>query len=167
MPSIAKQFVVLLMGIKLKNTNGSVSSTSNNSISPGGPGGGDYKSTATTSPSPSTHRIRAQSAYGYASLLPLQTQTPTKGTTAPLKPKLRARSSERLFPGTSSIGTGDGMISGGLGGGGTKFVDPLLLRRHQQSEEGLQVKMPIPKLVGKVPIGQLVAFFDGEKGGRT
>ena len=155
-------------GMKLKNTNGSVSSTSNsNSISPGGPGGGDYKSTATTSPSPSTRRIRAQSAYGYASLLPTQTQTPTMGTTAPLKPKLRARSSERLFSGTSSIGTGDGMISGGLGGGGTKFVDPLLLRRHQQSQEGLQVKMPMPKPVGKVPIGQLVAFFDGEKGGRT
>ena len=28
-------------GIKLKNANGSVSSTSNNSKSPGGPGGGD------------------------------------------------------------------------------------------------------------------------------
>ena len=152
-------------GIKLKNMNGSVSSTSNSSsISPGGPGGGDYKSTAITSP---THRIRAQSMYGYASLLPPQAQTPTMGTTAPLKPKLRARSSERLFSGTSSIGTGDGMISGGLGGGGTKFVDPLLLRRHQQSQEELQVKMPMPKPVGKVPIGQLVAFSDGEKRGRT
>ena len=72
-------------GIKLKNTNGSVSSTSNNSKSPGGPGGGDYKSTSTTSLSPSTRRIRAQSAYGYASLLPPQTRTPTMGTTAPLK----------------------------------------------------------------------------------
>jgi hypothetical protein len=150
-------------GIKLKNANGSVSSTLNsnsNSISPGGPGGGDYKSTATTSP----RRIRAQSAYGYASLLP--PQTPTTGTTAPLKPKLRSRSTERLSSGTASStgGTGDGMISGGLGG--TKFVDPLLLRR-QQYQQSQEVKMPIPKPVGKVPIGQLVAFFDGEKGGRT
>ncbi|EDQ98580.1 uncharacterized protein LACBIDRAFT_335833 [Laccaria bicolor S238N-H82] len=47
-------------GIKLKNANGSLSSTTSNSISPGGPGGGDYKFTATTSPSPSTRRIRAQ-----------------------------------------------------------------------------------------------------------
>ena len=78
---------------------------------------------------------------------------------------MRARSSELLFSGTSSIGMGDRLISGGLGGGGTKFVDLLLLRRHQQSQEGLQVKMPMPKAVGKVPIGQLVAFFDGEKGG--
>ena len=81
-------------GIKLKNMNGSVSSTSINSISPGGPGGGDYKSTATISPSPSTCWIRAHSAYGYANLLPPQTQTPTMGTTVPLKPKLRSRSSE-------------------------------------------------------------------------
>ena len=57
------------------------------------------------------------------------------------------------------------MISGGVGGGGTKFVDPLLLRRHQQSKEGLQVKMPMPKPVGKVPIGQLVAFLMGRRGG--
>ena len=156
-------------GIKLRNANGSVPSTSNNSISPGGPGGGDYKSTATTPPSPSTRRIRAQSARGYASLLPPQTQTPTMVTTVPLKPKLRACSSERLSSGTHG-GTGDGMISSGFGRG-TKFVDPLLLRRqqqqHQQSQEGLPVKMPMPKPVGNVPIGQLVAFFDGEKGGRT
>ena len=57
------------------------------------------------------------------------------------------------------------MISSGLGGGGTKFMDPLLLRRHQQSQEGLQVKMPMPKPVGKVLIGQLVAFFMGRSGG--
>ncbi|EDQ99189.1 uncharacterized protein LACBIDRAFT_296011 [Laccaria bicolor S238N-H82] len=44
-------------GIKLRNANGSLSSTTSNSMSPGGPGGGDYKPTATTSPSPSTRRI--------------------------------------------------------------------------------------------------------------
>jgi len=60
---------------------------------------------------------------------------------------------------------GDGMISGG--GGGTKFMDPSLLRRQQQSQEGFQVKMLMPKPVRKVLIGQLVVFFDGEKGERT
>ena len=90
-------------GINLRNANGSVSSTSNNSISPGGPGGGDYKSTATTSPSPSTRRIRAQSAYGYANLLPPQAST--MRTTAPLKPKLRSRSAELpLVPLTLGMG---------------------------------------------------------------
>ena len=159
-------------GIKLRNANGSgtssrISNSTSNGISPGGPGGGDYKSTATMSPCPPcTRRIRVQSTYGYASLLPPQApQTLSMGTTVPLKPKLRSRSTECLSSGTDRGGTGDGMISSG--GGGTKFVDPLLLRRQQQSQEGLQVKMPMPKLVGKVPIGQLVVFFDREKGGRT
>jgi len=153
-------------GIKLRNSVSSMNSNSN-LISPGGPGGGDYKSMATTSPSSSsTRRIRAQSTYGYTSILPPQApQTPTTGTTVPLKPKLRSWSTEQLSSGTHRGGMGDGMISGG--GGGTKFVDPLLLRRQQQSQEGLQVKMLMPKPVGKVPIGQLVAFFVGEKGGRT
>jgi len=43
-------------------------------------------------------------------------------------------------------------------------MDPLLLRRQQQSHEGLQVKMPMPTPVRKVPIGQLVVFFDIERG---
>ena len=56
------------------------------------------------------------------------------------------------------------MISGGLVGR-TKFVDPLLLRQ-QQHLQNQEVKMPMAKPVGKVPTGQLVALFDGEKGGR-
>ena len=104
--------------------------------------------------------------YGYGSLLPTDSDS-YHGDHCTVQAEMRACSSELLFSGTSSIGTGDGMISSGLGGGGTKFMDPLLLRRHQQGQEGLQVKMPIPKPVGKVLIGQLVAIFDGEKRGRT
>ncbi|EDQ99200.1 uncharacterized protein LACBIDRAFT_335261 [Laccaria bicolor S238N-H82] len=140
-------------GIKLKNANGSLSSTTSNSISPGGPGGGDYKSTATTSPSPSTRRIRAQSAYGYASLLPPQTplQTPTMGTTAPLKPKLRSRSSERLSSGTSSIGTGDGMISGGLGGGGDQVRGPVVVEEAPAKSRGVTGEDANAKTCGEGP----------------
>jgi hypothetical protein len=55
------------------------------------------------------------------------------------------------------------MVSSSLAGaGGTKFVDPLVLRR--QSRDNLMSKpIAMPKPVGKVPIGQLVAFFDGDK----
>jgi hypothetical protein len=83
---------------------------------------------------------------------------------APLKPKLRSKSSERLHSSSGTSGTGDGMISSSLvsGTGGTKFVDPLVLRR--QSKDSLMSKpIAMPKPVGKVPIGQLVAFFDGDK----
>jgi hypothetical protein len=42
-----------------------------------------------------------------------------------------------------------------------KFVDPLVLRR--QEKEGAKIAMPAPSK-GKIPIGQLVAFFDEKKG---
>jgi hypothetical protein len=38
-------------------------------------------------------------------------------------------------------------------------VDPLVLRRQDK-----EMKLAMPKPVGKVPIGQLVAFFDKDKG---
>ncbi|KAF8064904.1 hypothetical protein FPV67DRAFT_160506 [Lyophyllum atratum] len=103
--------------------------------------GGDYKP---STPSPaSNRRLRAQSAYGFSNLQPPQTPV------TPLKPRIRSRSSERLVSGPgpeSSFPTG-------------KFVDPLVLRR--QDKEGAKIAMPKP--VGKVPIGQLVAFFDDKK----
>jgi hypothetical protein len=89
--------------------------------------------------------------------------TPTSSSSgipsvAPLKPKLRSKSSELLS--SSSSGTGDGMISGTAGG--TKFVDPLVLRR--QSKDSLKpIAMPKPVMGRKVPVGQLVVFFDGDK----
>jgi len=43
---------------------------------------------------------------------------------------------------------------------GSKFVDPLVLRKQTEGEK--KVAMPVPRK-GKVPIGQLVAFFDREK----
>jgi len=151
---------------------------SSGSLKAGSIGRGDYKQ-ASDSPSPlSNRRIRAQSAYGFsniagssissANMLSNIHTTATATTTpsvAPLKPKLRSKSSERLVSSRNgSSGTGDGMISSSVvsGTGATKFVDPLVLRR--QSRDNLMSKpIAMPKPVGKIPIGQLVKFFDGDK----
>ncbi|KAG7095999.1 hypothetical protein E1B28_006681 [Marasmius oreades] len=101
--------------------------------------------------SPSNPRkMRAQSAYGLSAI---HAQSPnTVGvlggggdlslpSVAPLRPKSRSKSTERLER-----------------GGGNGFVDPLLLRKQAGN-----MKMAMPKPIGKVPVGQLVAFFDGER----
>ena len=120
-------------------------------------GMGDYKVANSSSPPMSNRRLRAQSAYGFSNI-PVSNTMPggTGGmpSVAPLKPKLRSKSSDRLNAGG---GTGDGMVSAL---GGTKFVDPLILRKKSRDSFKANV---MPKPVGKVPIGQLVAFFDGDK----
>lgn len=124
---------------------------------------GDYKMANPSSPPPN-RRLRTQSAYGFSNIAGSNTMGAPGGgdgntngmpSVAPLKFKLRSKSSERL---NSGGGTGDGMVS--ALGGGTKFIDPLILRK--KSRESVKA-IAMPKPVGKVPIGQLVAFFDGDK----
>ena len=123
-------------------------------------GMGDYK-VADPSPPMSNRRLRAQSAYGFSNIPGSNTMTlgsgngSVLGSVAPLKPKLKSKSSERLNTGG---GTGDGTVSG------TKFVDPLVLRK-QRRDSFKAIAMPKP--IGKVPIGQLVAFFDGDKNNKS
>ena len=127
-------------------------------------GMGDYRATNPSSPPISNRRLRAQSAYGFSNIPGSNTMASGGGNStvgssgipsvAPLKPRLRSKSSERL---DSGGGTGDGMVSAL---GGTKFVDPLILRK--QSRDSFKA-IAMPKPIGKVPIGQLVAFFDGDK----
>lgn len=121
---------------------------------------GDYK---TTEPSPRTaRRLRTQSAYGFSTIAGSSQVGGSLPTVEPLKPKFRSKSSERLDLSLSSsqgTGTGDGMVSGLSGS--NKFVDPLVLRK--QSRDSIKpIAMPRP-LSGKIPVGKLVAFFDGEK----
>ncbi|PPQ84934.1 hypothetical protein CVT25_004447 [Psilocybe cyanescens] len=132
-------------------------------------GKGDYKALTSSSPSPmSSRRLRAQSAYGFSSIPGASGTTAAAALAAPSVAPLRTRSksTERLNTGMGSgqagmsIGTGDGMVSG-LGPGSAKFVDPLVLRK--QSRDSLTKPIAMPKPVGKVPIGQLVAFFDQDK----
>lgn len=124
---------------------------------------GDYKMANPSSPPPN-RRLRTQSAYGFSNIAGSNTMGAPGGgdgntngmpSVAPLKFKLRSKSSERL---NSGGGTGDGMVS--ALGGGTKFIDPLILRK--KSRESVKA-IAMPKPIGKVPIGQLVAFFDGDK----
>ncbi|KAF8801246.1 hypothetical protein BYT27DRAFT_7038510, partial [Phlegmacium glaucopus] len=126
-------------------------------------GMGDYKVANPSSPPMSNRRLRAQSAYGFSNIPGSNTMASGGNvigglggvpSVAPLKPKLRSKSSERLNTGG---GTGDGMVSAVAG---TKFIDPLILRK--QSRDSFKV-IAMPKPIGKVPIGQLVAFFDGDK----
>jgi hypothetical protein len=160
-------------GLRLAGGAGAGASANASSLKMGSSGMGDYKAAASASPSPlSSRRLRAQSAYGFSN------SAGASGTTAaavlnphnlpsvaPLRTnKMRSKSTERL--GSGGIGSGTGGLSGtssgtGVGFGGTKFVDPLILRK--QSRESLTKPIAMPKPIGKVPIGQLVAFFDKDK----
>lgn len=97
------------------------------------------------SPAPNI-RARPQSTYGYASLQ----QTP-QPQTAPLQLRSRSRSTDKF---------GANMKSASQTSLNSTFVDPLLLRKEQQQQN---TKTPTRKPAGKVPVGQLVAFFDQDK----
>ena len=87
------------------------------------------------------HKPRAQSIYGLSSVY----QTAPPKPVAPLNPgRLRSSRSTDKFAGNGSGPEG-------------KFVDPLLLRRQEKAKTK---EIAMPKPIGKVPIGDLVAFFD-------
>ncbi|ESK91734.1 hypothetical protein Moror_10622 [Moniliophthora roreri MCA 2997] len=94
--------------------------------------------------SPSNLRVRAQSAYGLSSIAAQSPNTvaalANTNTTQPLRPRVRSKSTDRLDAAAKS------------------FVDPLVLRRQEAA-----TKVLMPKPIGKVPVGQLVAFFDGDR----
>ncbi|KAF5391409.1 hypothetical protein D9757_001909 [Collybiopsis confluens] len=107
---------------------------------------------------PTHSRIRAQSAYGFSSIAQ-QSQSKgrtepsptTSGGTAPLRPRIRSQS---ISPHPSAT-----VVSPPVAG--SKFVDPLVLRRQEASTKPEKLAMPRP-ISGKIPIGQLVKFFDGD-----
>lgn len=132
--------------------------------------------------SPSSSRIRAQSSYGpiagYSTLnlsagtvsSPPSMAAPSPIT--PLRPRVRSKSTERLNVGLGISGGGFGGIESvpttPSGRGDGKFVDPLLVRKQERRAkalESLSRKSGVKDLVGKkkVPVGDLVAFFDQDK----
>ncbi|KZV91353.1 hypothetical protein EXIGLDRAFT_769996 [Exidia glandulosa HHB12029] len=96
-----------------------------------------------TSPSPGNSRMRTQSTYGGT------------GLASPAPPRIdphnRSKSIDRF-----GLGLDTPLTPGGTG----KFVDPLLARRKDTA--GIVSPKPVAGK-GKIPIGQLVAFFDGDK----
>lgn len=85
--------------------------------------------------------MRAQSAYGLSSILQASPNTtPLSGSRPSPLPHGRSRSIDRFGTGT--------------------FVDPLVLRK-QSGGGGKESGKTAGN--GKVPVGQLVAFFDGDR----
>lgn len=110
---------------------------------------------ATTTPpknSPGSNRIRAQSSYGPPSGFSLNmlsaSSSPNASPTpiAPLRPRVRSKSIDRIGLGIS-IPNANG-----------RFVDPLELRKQEQ--EPKTPKLPKFERGKKVPVNELVAFFD-------
>ncbi|KAH8827104.1 hypothetical protein DL96DRAFT_1605517 [Flagelloscypha sp. PMI_526] len=97
-------------------------------------------------------RVRPQSTYAGFSTL----QTPLSPT-KPLRP--RSHSQDR-FASSESLNSLSSVTSTG-----SKFVDPLIQRRAARKETMDKLKSTAPKVEKgrKVPVGQLVAFFDPAK----
>lgn len=100
-------------------------------------------------------RVRAQSSYGPPSGYSYNTLSRASSPTnfnspvpiTPLRPRVRSKSIDR--------------IGLGITGSNGKFIDPLVLRRQEMEAE--QPKMPKFERGKKVPVGELVAFFDKDR----
>ncbi|KAJ3802888.1 hypothetical protein GGU11DRAFT_752515 [Lentinula aff. detonsa] len=126
-----------------------------------GKGQGNTQESETFTPTHS--RIRAQSAYGFSSIVQQsQSSSQTRdsasvlsfssngGNTAPLKPRVRSQSTSP-HPSASIVSPPPS----------SKFVDPLVTRKQEAEAKHGKLAMPRPRS-GKIPIGQLVKFFDGD-----
>lgn len=110
----------------------------------------------TATPSPNPNRVRAQSSYGpprgfdLSSLghgMPSSSPAPI----TPLRLRVRSKSIDR-------VGLGLGIDSSG------KFVDPLLLRRQEKDTgQPKTPRTPMYERGKKVPVNELVAYFDKDK----
>jgi hypothetical protein len=104
------------------------------------------------SPQSSPPRMRAQSTYGLPSVR--SQSLASLAPTAPLALRARSHSTDRVGLGITDVGATNIMTPAG-----SRFVDPLVLRRQEKESK---VAMPIPSRGKKVQVGELVAFFDGE-----
>jgi hypothetical protein len=118
-------------------------------------------------------RPRPQSTYtfGSGSMTAMNaslehTSTP-QASIQPLRPKSRSHSTDlyNRFNSTESLSSMSSASSAASASVSGRFVDPLMLRKQEKEKEKGKDKGATPRPKGKVPVGQLVAFFDGEKRG--
>ncbi|KAI0922808.1 hypothetical protein AcW1_002629 [Taiwanofungus camphoratus] len=113
-----------------------------------------------TSPSGaiSQRRTRPQSLYGPHSAKSIASPSPI----TPLSVRLRSHSTDRFGLGISDAG---GNLFTPATPTSKKFVDPLVVRRQTKEELASTIPNPPKVMPGKpkVPVGELVAFFDQEK----
>jgi hypothetical protein len=120
---------------------------------------------ASPSPAPSDfrdRRARAQSAYGFGSIAASNDSSGVAPSeTPPLR--VRARSTERFGTLPSASASTSNLGLGISTDGSSRFVDPYLARKAEREREA-SAAPPTPKVMNaigkKVPVGQLVAFFD-------
>ncbi|KAM6501340.1 hypothetical protein JOM56_004354 [Amanita muscaria] len=93
----------------------------------------------------SLHRLGSIGSSGSTPVAPLA-----------IKSRWRSQSTDR---GSSSSLSSSGDRGDPVNTASVKFVDPLALRKQERGA------LPMPKSMGKIPVGDLVAFFDGEKRG--
>lgn len=123
--------------------------------------GHDSDRSSQPSPAPSREgRARPVSMYStpVSSVQNLVAPAPVR----PLNPRLRSRSRSRSIDHFGSEASGSSVPPTPTSG---RFVDPLITRRQTKEIEASQAP-PAPKVMPgkpKVPVGQLVAFFDQEK----
>lgn len=125
--------------------------TASPSSSPNGNGGA--KAT------PSGRRARPQSMYAPISSHAISAPSPI----TPLNVRLRSRSTDRFGLGLSDSSTGAAIPP--VTPTSARFVDPLVVRRQEKQAQASNGPVPPKALVGKrkVPVGDLVAFFDQDK----
>ncbi|KAH9929967.1 hypothetical protein B0H21DRAFT_761780 [Amylocystis lapponica] len=108
----------------------------------------------TGTPTPALKRARPQSMFGPQPTHHIASPSPV----TPLNVRLRSRSTDRFGLGISDAGGAP------LGGPAPqKFVDPLVVRRQTKDSQALPNAPKVMPGKPKVPVGQLVAFFDQEK----
>lgn len=112
---------------------------------------------------PENRRLRTQSAYisptPSALSNALASPSPSPSTS---HSRLRSRSTDRIGLGINTAKPSAEWEAGGVFSGG-KFVDPLVLRKQEKDGQGGKGKFATGGGVKKVPVGQLVAFFDGDR----